>query len=135
MNKKSNSVRGRKLIEITPDMIAQAKTMAAAGCNDKQIYQALGMSHDTFYKKKKNITEFSDAIDQSRAQGIAVIANAHYQAARNGNIKAQQFFLKTRAGFHETQQHQMLDESGERSKWEVKFVNADSNLLTQKKAN
>lgn len=118
---------GRKPIQITKKMIEQTRNMAAAGCDDKQIYAALGWSHQTFYRKRKNgeLSELDEVISEARAQGIAVIANAHFQAAKNGNVKAQQFFLSTRGGFHHTQQIQALDEKGERMRWSVEFVNAD----------
>lgn len=124
--------RGKKPRPITKQDISQAKKLAQVGCTDEQIFNALGVSRNYFYQKIKENDDFNDAIKQGRAQGVAMIANRHFEAALNGNIKAQQFFLSRRGGFHETTQLQALDGNGEKANWTVEFVNADPELQKQR---
>jgi len=90
---------GRKGRSITEKDISSAKQMAAVGCTDKQIFCALGVSKDYFYRKKKEHKDFNDAIDQARAKGIVQIANAQFQSALSGDVRAQQFILSRRGGW------------------------------------
>jgi len=100
---------GRKPRKLTDKDIEQVKSMAGIGCTDKQIFDALGVSRDYFYKKKRELKEFNDAILQARANGIAKIANVHFKAAMEGDVKAMQFVLSRKGGWIEAH----LDKQGD----------------------
>lgn len=121
------SKRGRKKITPTPEQIKEAGQMAVFGCLDKDIYQFLKISHDTYYKWMREFPEFSEEINKGRATGVVRVAGKHFQAAMAGDVKAQQFFLARRGGFHETTQIQPLGKDGERASWSVEFINSDLN--------
>tara|TARA_R110000772_G_scaffold42318_1_gene98307 strand:- start:13303 stop:13695 length:393 start_codon:yes stop_codon:yes gene_type:complete len=96
--------RGRKLITIGTKEINKVEQLAARGLLDKEIMVMLGWSHDTFYKKKKLHSEFSDAIERGRASGHAAVANKLFDACMKDNISAIQYYLARRAGWVEPKQ-------------------------------
>ena len=87
---------GRPLIQITPEILLEAETLAAQGLTMAQIALALGMGHSTLYEKKESYPEFSDAIESGKAKGIATITNALFQNAKKGDTQAQKYYLNNR---------------------------------------
>jgi len=90
--------RGRKPIEIDPKTV---QTLAAQGLTDEKIYAFLGISHDTFYKRKREYTEFSEALSKGRANGEAALANKLYNKAMagTGNSEDIKYILERRFGW------------------------------------
>jgi hypothetical protein len=62
----------------------------------------LGICQDTLIEKKKEYSEFSEAISRGKAKGIQEIANALFEKAKRGNVPAMVFFLKARAKWGES---------------------------------
>jgi len=92
---------GRKPIKITVADIKKIGSLAGRGLMDKEIMSIMGWSHDFFYKKKRELTEFNDAIEKGRASGHAQIANKLFESAMSGNVSAMQYYLARRAGWSE----------------------------------
>lgn len=90
------SKTGRKLIEID---LKQVQTLAAHQLTDQNIYTILGISKDTFYRRKKEFCEFSDALNRGRVIGIANIVNKAYQKALAGDNYMIKFFLERKGGW------------------------------------
>lgn len=61
-------------------LLSDAKKLAKLGLNDKSIYQALDISHETFYVWMREKAEFSDAIKKARAIGKKTLLNRVYRA-------------------------------------------------------
>lgn len=91
---------GRKRLEID---VAEVVRLASRGLTEEQIAESLGISITTLERRKREGEVFAEAIRRGRALGIAQVANAHFEAALAGNVTAQIFFLKSRAGWKETQ--------------------------------
>jgi predicted DNA-binding protein (UPF0251 family) len=87
---------GRKPIEID---IKQVKALASQQLSDQDIFTILHISKDTFYKRKKQLKEFSDALAEGRAIGIANITNKAYQKAMAGDGEMIRFILERKAGW------------------------------------
>ena len=87
---------GRKKIEITSDVIQEVQRLAGRGLTEAQITASLGWASSTFYKRKKDVVEFSDAIKRGKAMAIAEVANALFEKAMAGNVTAMIFYLKNR---------------------------------------
>jgi transcriptional regulator with XRE-family HTH domain len=87
---------GRPKIQITAQMIRKAETLASKGLTKEQIAKCLGMGLSTLMEKQSNYPEFLEAIKKGQAKGLATITNALFQAARNGHVVAQIFYLKNR---------------------------------------
>jgi len=84
--------------------INKAETYAKAGLTEEQIAHALGICYDTLNNKKKEYVEFSEAIKRGKALGIGIVASELMKlCVKEGNVTAMIFFLKTRAGWTETQ--------------------------------
>ena len=92
--------------------LKQVESLAANGLTQEQIAAALGISESTLTKRKKENTDFTDAIKRGKAKGIALVTNKLMESIKGGNMTGMIFFLKTQAGWKETnvQEVKMADE-------------------------
>lgn len=88
-------------IEIDLDKV---EMLASRGLTLEQIATSLGISVKTLERRKRDMTEMSDAIKRGRDKGVALIANKLYAEAKDGNVAAMIFFLKTQGGWKEKQE-------------------------------
>ena len=79
--------------------LKKVEAFAAQGMTNEQIAHALGISRATHFKKKKEESDYLDAVKNGQAKGIATITNALFNNAKSGNLGAQCFYLKNRAGW------------------------------------
>jgi DNA-binding CsgD family transcriptional regulator len=94
--------RGRKPFNVA-DNVEEVERLAALGLTDSEICLSLGIHKATFYKYKRQKTEFTDAIKRGRAAGKIAVSNVLYDAAVNQkNMSAAMFIMKTRYGARET---------------------------------
>ena len=91
---------GRPPFEFDEATLKRVESLAAQGLNKTQIARSLGIHRATLSRKKAENSEIDDAIKRGEAKGIATVTNALFQAARDGNITAQIFFLKNRDPDH-----------------------------------
>ena len=85
----------------TDETRARVEQLAAAGTRNEDIALYLGITRptlDKYYKEELKI---------GTIKANAVIANTLYQQAKEGNTTAAIFWLKTRAGWRETQKVEM----------------------------
>ena len=82
--------------------LKQVESLAANGLTQEQIAAALGISESTLHKRKQENTEFTAAIKRGKAKGIALVTNKLMESIKNGNMTGMIFFLKTQAGWKET---------------------------------
>lgn len=89
-------------IDLTEKQIAEIETLAIF-LTQQQIADYFGVCKRTF----SNLMERDERIlvnyNKGRAKGIAKIATGLFQQAMSGNTTAQIFYLKTQAGWKETQ--------------------------------
>lgn len=78
----------------------RVKELSHAGCNGTQIADLIGIHPDTLYDRcqEDNNTGFSVYSAQKKESGVALIKESHYKLAIDGNVSAQIFSLKNRAG-------------------------------------
>ena len=95
---------GRRPFNIDNEMLEKVKNLAARGLTQKQIGDAIGISHQTMAKYKNKNAEFVEAIKEGQALGIAEISNALFDTALSGNVAAQIFYMKNRAGWTDKQE-------------------------------
>jgi hypothetical protein len=91
--------RGRPEIEINDDVCRKAEALAAQGLNMQQIADSLGIGLSTIYDKAEDYPELLESIKIGRSKGIAIVTNALFEKARNGDNVAMIFYLKNRAGW------------------------------------
>jgi transposase len=88
---------GRPPHQPTEHSRVQVKTLAAVGIRHEDIASKLGISADTLTKY------YRQELDDGRIDANAQVGKSLYEQAKNGNITAMIFWLKTRAGWKETQ--------------------------------
>ena len=93
--------------------LKQVESLAANGLTQEQIACALGISESTLTKRKKENTDFTDAIKRGKAKGIALVTNKLMESIKGGNMTGMIFFLKTQAGWKETNLHEVTGANGE----------------------
>ena len=98
---------GRPPYQPTDQARLQVKTLAAVGVRHEDIASKLGISADTLTKY------YRQELDDGRIDANAQIAKSLYEQAKSGNTTAMIFWLKTRAGWKETQVNEHTGPGGE----------------------
>jgi|TARA_B100001939_G_C16896229_1_gene597755 predicted transcriptional regulator len=93
--------RGRPAHEPNAETKTLARTLSAVGVTYEDIASKLQISSDTLTKYYK--TE----LDEGRIDANAQIARSLFEQAKTGNTSAQMFWLKTRAGWKETDRREI----------------------------
>jgi DNA-binding XRE family transcriptional regulator len=91
--------RGRlpKIIDVR-----MVETYAALGMTHDQIAASLGICRDTLYRRKRDQSDFSDAMARGLAKGIQLVATKCMEQINFGNFSAIKFYLETKAGWNST---------------------------------
>ena len=87
---------GRRAHKPDPAQRKQVETLAAYGIPEQDISRVVGIDPKTLRK------HYRDELDLGETKANAQVAGFLFNAARNGNVTAQIFWLKTRAGWKET---------------------------------
>lgn len=87
--------------------LAKVEALAANGLSQQQIADSLGISERTLRNRKKESASFAEAIRRGKNKGIAYVTNALFNKIKKGNVTAMIFYLKTQAGWKETQVNQV----------------------------
>jgi|TARA_R110000782_G_scaffold37328_2_gene88398 hypothetical protein len=90
---------GRPKVKIDDETCEKALKLSAQGLTMDQIAESLGMSRSSLFDKQARFVDFSDAIKEGRAKGIATITNALFVKAQGGDNTSMIFYLKNRAGW------------------------------------
>lgn len=93
---------GRKPIQIDLDKV---ESLAAQQMTEKQICDCLGISWPTLNRRKKQYESFESTLARGKAKGLAIITNKHFEAAKDGDVKAQINILKCKGEWTETDKH------------------------------
>jgi hypothetical protein len=91
---------GRSPKKLTVKDIIQVEALAAV-CTKSQIARHFDMTEKTFRAIKARQPEIFTAYSMGRARAIAEVGSALLEKALSGNIRAMQFYLKTRAEWRE----------------------------------
>lgn len=86
----------RKAWQPTPEETKQIELMCIAGVSQEQIAEVMGVNVLTLKKRCKEV------LLKSRPKANSKVAGWLYQNCAKGNVTAQIFWLKTRAGWKET---------------------------------
>ena len=92
--------------------LKQVESLAANGLTDEQIASALGISRTTLSNRKRENEQFVQAIKRGKAKGIALVTNKLMESIKGGNMTGMIFFLKTQAGWKETNLHEVTGANG-----------------------
>jgi hypothetical protein len=86
----------RRAHQPDPAVRRQVEAMAAYGIPETDISMVVGIDPKTLRK------HYRDELDFGQTKANAQVAGFLFNSARNGNVTAQIFWLKTRAGWKET---------------------------------
>jgi len=101
MTKKTNK-GGRPPINLTDEQVAQIEALGSV-LSIEQIADYFGISKTTFYAIMERQPEVNERYKKGKAKAIGSVAQGLLQQARDGNTTAAMFYLKTQAGWRETQ--------------------------------
>ena len=132
MAKPEKDKGGRPPIVLTPEQVIELQALAAV-LNKSQLADYFGVSHVTLLAIEERQPEVSLAYKAGKSRAIADMGNNLIGQARDGNTSAAIFYLKTQAGWRETQE----DASNEaqpltinfevaKSVGDIKITNADT---------
>lgn len=92
----------RPAITLTVDEVREVETLAAL-LNQDQIADYLGIARNTFRAICERDAEVLERYKRGKAKAIAHVANGLLQKARAGDTTSMIFYLKTQAGWRETE--------------------------------
>ena len=91
--------RGAEFYRVDEKLLKKIEKMAERGLTLQQIANCLEWSVATLIKRRIESPEMVEALDRGRDQGVKMVANALFENAMAGNLGAQIFFLKNKAGW------------------------------------
>jgi len=93
---------GRPAKVLTDEQVIQVESLGAV-LSIEQIADYFGIGKTTFYEIMQRQPEVSERYKKGKAKAIGSVAQGLLQQARDGNTTAAMFYLKTQAGWKETQ--------------------------------
>jgi hypothetical protein len=93
--------KGRPAHLPTADTRIKVYTLSTVGTRHEDIASVLNISHDTLVKYYK------EELDKGRIEANASVAETLFKQAKEGNTTAMIFWLKSRAKWKETSQHEI----------------------------
>ena len=112
MESKEKNKGGRPAIQLTPEQKAEVETLAAV-LSSEQIADYFGIGRTTWFAILERDPEVSELYKKGRAKAVGFVAQNLIQKARSGDLGAQIFYLKTQAGWKETQRLEGAGNDGE----------------------
>jgi IS30 family transposase len=106
-----NKNSGRKETRLTAEQVGEIETLAAF-LTAEQIADYLGVGRTTFFEIMKRQDDISERYKRGKAKAIGTVARSLISQAREGNTSAMIFFLKTQAGWKETNAVEMTGKDG-----------------------
>lgn len=93
---------GRPKKVLTPEQVEQVEKLAAI-LTQEQIADFLGIGERTLRQRIADDPEISASYARGRARAIGSVGTNLLQQAKDGNVRAMEFYLKTQAGWKESQ--------------------------------
>ena len=109
---------GRPPVVFSPEEIAQVETLSAV-MSKYQIADFFNISPTTLREVENRQKEVSDSYKRGKAKAIGAIGQSLLKQAREGNLGAQIFYLKTQAGWKETEKREISGELKTDTVWTI----------------
>ena len=113
-----NGKVGRPAKTITDEQRAQIEVLAAY-LSQEQIADYFGIGKTTWFAMLQRDSDISERYKRGKAKAIGAIAQSLIQQARDGDKVAAMFYLKTQAGWRETNHHDHTSSDGSMSPREI----------------
>ena len=96
---KQTSAKKRRYSKLSRGTREKILEMLGNGCTIKQACEAAGVSVSYFNEYRRRHPQFDARVQSVMRARVEIIADALYEAGRNGNVRAQIFFLVNRTRF------------------------------------
>lgn len=100
--------------DFTPEQIIQIEALSSV-LTKQQLADYFGMALNTLLDKERKDERVSEAYKKGKARAIATVGSKLLNQARDGNLTAMIFYLKTQAGWQETTKVDHTSEDGSMS--------------------
>lgn len=98
---------GRPMVVFDSAKVAQVEALASV-LSKKQMSDYFGIGETTLYEIERRQPEVSEAYKKGKSKAIASIGTNLISLAQSGNITAIIFYLKTQAGWRETDPNEVV---------------------------
>ena len=112
---------GRPKIVLTEEQLAEIGTLAPYLTAD-QLADTIGISRSKFFEILQENEEVSGLYKKAKGKAVANVANNLVLQAQNGNTTAAIFYLKTQAGWKETERHELVGADDEPLVWKIRIM-------------
>jgi hypothetical protein len=112
---------GRPKKLLTGEQMRQVETLAAV-LTMRQMADFFGIHEVTLWRRFQEDETIMQAYQRGKAKAVAGVASNLMTQAREGNVTAAIFFLKTQGGWKETTAHELQGPGGAALPVEVRFV-------------
>lgn len=102
-----------KQIVLSDEQIAQVEALASV-LSLEQVADYFGISKPTFYKIMERQPEVAIRFKKGKAKATVTIGKNLIELAKDGNLTAIIFYLKTQAGWRETEQQDIEQQGKQR---------------------
>jgi hypothetical protein len=79
--------------------LVMVEKCAALGMTDTQIAAASGICLATLYKRKRDNSQFLEAIERGQAKGVQLVASKLMEQVNVGNAQLIKFYLEAKGGW------------------------------------
>lgn len=123
---------GRPRIVLTKEQLAEVGTLAPYLTAD-QLADTIGVSRAKFFELLKEDKEVSGLYKKGKGRAVANVAKNLVNQAENGNTIASIFYLKTQAGWKETERHELVGADDEPMVWKIRIMGDEDAAGNSKK--
>lgn len=102
--------------------------------SEQEIALALGISQDTFTRRKKDRADFAEALKRGKAKANIFVGGKLMELIKNGNVAATIFYLKSRCGWTEKQDVELKADVDVKNNTDIKSL-SDAQLIALAKLN
>lgn len=113
MSEKGKKTDGRKAraVVLTDEQIVQVEALASV-LSSEQIADYLGIGRTTFYALMERDQEIAERYKKGRARAVDEVGRGLIEQAKNGNVTAAIFYMKTQGGWREKQEVEVSGPGG-----------------------
>lgn len=88
----------RNIPEITEEHLKQIRALSGYGLSMNQISNVIGLARSSFYEYMARDPRIKEALENGRSMARAVIGKSLFEQAKEGNVRAIQYYESTRFG-------------------------------------
>ena len=112
---------GRPKIVLTEEQLAEVGTLAPYLTAD-QLADTIGVSRAKFFELLKEDEKVSGLYKKAKGRAVENVAKNLVMQAQNGNTTAAIFYLKTQAGWKETERHELVGADDAPLVWKIRIM-------------